>query len=337
MAKILYASATGCSNIESVSISESHDNSTSIAVIECRNTSLTLGDSITVNIGYVNNHSNVFTGYVKSIERKVPNNTYTVTATDVMIRAVEYFLASSNPENPLKFRNISAESLVQNLMAIAGLTSFTYDPTGFIFGVSNEFEVNLVPVYDYCQAIARNLTWALWADYNGQVHFENRKPYVMKDEYPENQQYGWQVDTSSGYTLSEYISIDQSYAISEKNLRNRVVVYGESGIYAEAKRDISLLPSGFYKTSVLGAPGLIDSTATAQKVADYNLSLFCRFTEEIRVTVEGDPSLHARMCIDSNLPILGISGLWYVNTCDHILGKQGYTTSLGLVRMEKAT
>lgn len=333
-ATILYANVTNTSGIRNVAVTASHDASTSMATIEAINTTLTLGDLVTVDMGYSTNHQTVFTGYVKQIDRKTPDTVYSITCADVMTRAMDYFIASSDPENPLKYRNIKAEELIRQLMLLAGLSNFTASDSTFTFGVQNEFEVNMVPVFEYCRAISDNLTWAIWADDAGMVHFENRKPYPMSGSVS---QPGWVNDPSPTFSFSDIISLDSAITTSEKNLRNRVVIYGSGAVHAEAFRDVSNLPAGFYKTSVLGAGDLIDDQTLAQTIADYNLDLFCRYTEQMRLTIVGDPSLRARMVVGSGTNDLGITGTWYVELCDHALSSNGYVTTLGLRRMPVAT
>jgi len=335
-ARKLYATITNCSGIKSVSVNSSHDNSSTVANFEVVSTSLTLGDAVTVDMGYTDDHQVIFTGYVKQIEHQVPENTYTILCNDVMVRAMEYFIASDSPASPLKYQNKTAESLVGDLMAKAGLTNYTYDVTLFTFGVTKEFEVNLVMVFDYCNAIADLLTWSLWADSVGTVHFENRKPYPMVNEYPENVQPGWQVDTVEALTIIDTMCLEISDTTSEKNLRNKVVVYGTGEIAANASRVVSLLPAGFYKTAVLGATEIVDDQATAQNIADYNLDMFCRYTQQVRATLVGNPSLRARKVHHVASTKLGVDANFYVSQCEHSLSSSGYTTSLGLRRMIKA-
>lgn len=335
-ARKLYASVTNTSGIQTVAVTASQDTSTAMATIEAISTTLTLGDAVTIDMGYTDDHQTVFTGYVKQIDKRSPETVYSITCADVMTRAMEYFVAASDPNNVLKYSHIKAEDLIQDLMSKAGLNSFTSPyPSTFTFGISQAFEVNLVPVFDYCRAIADNLTWAIWADESGTIHFENRKPYPMEAGVD---QPGWVADdTSPSYTFYDTISVDVAITTSEKNLRNRVVVYGAGDVHAEAHRDVSVLPAGFYKTSVLGAGELVDDNTLAQNIADYNLDLFCRYTEQIRVTIVGDPSLRCRTVINANSAELGITGIWYVEMCDHSLSKGGYITSLGLRRMPVAS
>jgi hypothetical protein len=335
--KKIYMLATGCSEVRSINVTTSHDTSSSMATIDCVNTSLTLGDSISIEGGYEDDREVIFTGYVKQIDRKVPENVYSITCADAMTRAIDYFIASSNPMEPLKFRNISAENLISTLMSQAGLTNF-YCPTpsNFTFGVQNEFEVNLVPVFEYCRAISDNLTWSIYAEPSGRIVFRNRKPYPMVDEYPENTQPGWSADPTPTLSFDDTVSIDMGVTTSEKNLRNRVVVYGNEGIYAEAKKEVAELPDNFYKTAVLGAPGLIDTTSLAQSIADYNLELFCRYTEQARVTMIGNPHYRCREVVTADADKLGLTGTWYIDMCEHNLSSAGYITSIGIRRMPKA-
>jgi hypothetical protein len=336
-AKVLFYTATNCLKIRSITITNSHDTSTAIATIDCITTTLTLGDQVEVDMGYTDNHQVIFRGYVKQIDHRAPENVYTITCSDVMTRAMDFFIASSNPLEPLSFGNITAEELIRQLMQKAGLDNFSCPvPSQFTFGVEQKFEVNLVAVFEYCRAIADNLTWALWADENEIIHFENRKPYVMTEASTLHQP-GYSDDPAPTFTVDDVLSLDMGITTSEKNLRNRIVVYGEGDIRAEAKKTVSALPAGFYKTSVLGAQGLIDTSNTAQKIADYNLELFCRYTEECRVTLVGQPSLRCRTVVGSNAATLGITGTWYVAACEHAISSGGYITGLGLRRMPKAT
>lgn len=332
--RYLYCSVTNTSGIISATVTSNHDSPTTNAIIEAHATTLGLGDSITVNMGYTDDHAVLFTGYVKQVEEKYPEGTFIITAGDAMVRAQDYFIAADNPASPLSYQNIKAETLIGNLLALAGLTNYSGQSTSFTFGVRAPFEINLVYVFEYCKMISDAITYHLWADQNGQIHLANRKPYVMINQYPENTQPGWSADTNtSGYTLIDDNVIEMSYNTDEKNLRNRVVVYGNEGIYATATRTSNTLPAGFYKTAVIAVPGVIDSTALAQTIADYNIDLIDRVTQSVRATVFGDIKLLPRLCCDSNTTKIPLTGLWYIFSCEHNLSSRGYQTNLDLRRM----
>jgi len=333
----LYCDVTNCTGVINIIVSTNHDSPVSVATIDTISTTLTLGDLVTVDLGYVDDHAIVFTGYVKQIEKKIPDNVFTITAYDVLMRAQDYFIASSNPNEPLSYKGITAEDLVGDLLSKAGLTDYENTPTYFTFGINNSFEINLVSVFDYCRNIADTITWTLWADQDGTINFKNRKPYVMTGD---TGQPGDVADVPTGYQITAFKTIDFSYTKSERSLRNRVVVYGAEGIYAEASESSSMLPPGFYKSSVLALPQLIDNQSLAQDIANYNLDLQNRINESLSVTVRGDSSLSCRTVITNMLGTLfsgitGLSGSWYVFGCDHQWGKTGYTTSLDLRRMSR--
>jgi hypothetical protein len=176
MSKALYADVDGVNSNEliNVSIDTNHDSAIAIANIACINHSLDIGDEIEIDLGFTDSHSKVFTGYVKQIDRKVPDNSYTITAHDVMTRAIDFFVASSNPESPFKRRNISAEDLVQDVLELSGLNSFNMQPTSFTLAIGTDAEVNLISAYDYCNSIADIVAWHLYADIDGVVNFVNR-------------------------------------------------------------------------------------------------------------------------------------------------------------------
>lgn len=314
MFKTLSAGVTNCDGLISIVTQDSHVGGSAQAVVECVSTDLTIGDSVEIELGYDGDNDNVFMGYVKMIEQVVPNNTYIVTCNDVLTRAIDYFIASSDPDQPFERSNIAAESLVEDLMELAGLTDFTADATDFTFGVVSPVEVNLVSVFDFSKMIADLLAFHIWADDSGTVHFEDRKPYVMDDDSPVA-------------TLTTKLRV--AYRESEKDLRNRVVVYGSNGIFAEAEDESPYLPDGFFKTVVL-ATQIIQSTQVAQDAADFNLELLNRLTRQASVSIEGDPNIHARDVVTLSDTFTGISGDWYVFALEHKWGREGYTTNMEL-------
>ena len=327
----LYASVTGISNIDTININTTHDSSTTTAVVSCGSHSLTIGDAVTIDMGYSTSHGVLFTGYVKQIDRQVPNDLWTIQLNDVMIQAIDYFVAATDPNAPLTYQNITAETLVGNLMALAGLTNYTYEATSFTFGVNDKFEINQVAVHDYCRTISDLLTWNLWADGSGQVHFENRKPYVMLGT--SGQPGDTVADVPNGITITDSDILSISYMKDTQKLRNRIVVYGNQGVFAEAKVSSPYLPVGFYKTAVLAAPGLIDTNAIAQTTADYNLVLLNRLTEAVSLEIVGNHNFAARTVTTLNSTKMGLStGNWYVFACQHNHSSAGFITGLELRR-----
>jgi hypothetical protein len=314
MANQLYISATGLTNVLYCSVSDSHGSPTATANITAENCGLGVGDYIEITLGYVGNSNKVFSGYVKSIDVKSPEKTYTITASNVLIRAIDYFIASTNPDEPYTADHISAENLVGDMMALAGLTNYTGDASSFTFGINDPVKVNLVSSFDFSKFIADLLAWHVWADIAGKVHFEDRKPYFTSG------------GSVGSFNSSNLISI--SYSISDRDLRNRVVVYGSEGVYAEAKQSSPYLPSGFFKTSVVSAPGVITSHSMAQSAANYNLALYNRLTRRCTLSAIGDPGVTARNNVQIDVASLGVSGSWYAYGVEHAWSKDGYVTNV---------
>lgn len=330
----LYGTATGCSDIISMEVEGSHSASTASAVVNCRSISTSIGSDITVNLGYTDEHQNVFSGYVKQIERKIPDNTYVITAKDRMQRAIDYFFASSNPDTPFSRSSILAENLVRDVLAEAGLTSFTADNTYFTMATGEvAAEVNLVSAYDYASGIADLMAFNLWCDINGTVHFENRKPYPM--DGGSGQPGDTTDETGAGYASYTFADTDIlgiQYKEDERDLRNRIVVYGATGIYAEAHASSPYLPSGFYKSAVLSSH-LISTTAYAQDIADYNLDYLNKLTYEVQLETQGVPSINARNILRLNQSfITGINVNWYAYAVAHKWSQAGYINSIILRR-----
>lgn len=324
----LYYSITGvqAGDLLSLNVSHSHTSSTALANFEVKTLRHSIGDHIDISMGYTDNHHQVFTGYVKSIERNIPDNTWIINANDDLIKAVDFFIVSSNPNDPLTYQNISGESLIDNVLALAGLSSVDSDPTSFTFGVSNAFEINQISSFDFCRSVADLLAWVLWCDENGTVHFKNRKPFVMSGSEP---QPGWANDSPiATYTWSDATTLTLSHGTNEADLRNRVVVYGGTGIFAEAYDSGS--PYYHYKTAVLADAGMVDSQSLAQDIADYNLHLLNRISETISASVVGDPHLMPFRTVTVNSTILGIDEQYYIFSADHSLSSSGYITNLEL-------
>jgi hypothetical protein len=341
----LYADITNMSNIESVTVSTSHSASTATAQIVTGNKTVNIGDSVSIDIGYTDNHAKVMQGYVKNITRQIPNDLYTVIVKDDLIRATDYFIVPTNPDNSFKRSNISAESLVQQVIALAGLTNFTYDATSFTFATrsGNEVEVKLTTSYDFCKMIADLLTWHLWADNSGQVHFENRKPFVMSGA---TGQPGDTTDESApGYAFNTATPLDNTtilnarYLESDRDLRNRVVVHGGPGIFAESSQATSwnpitetneqILPTGFYKSMAL-VSHFIDTQSMANNSASYNLNLYNKLTVGAQITAAGDPAYLARKIMEIDYSPLSLTGNWYIFQAEHSWSRNGYIMDLEL-------
>lgn len=345
MIKNLYATISGISNLDSISITENHSASVTTAVINCGSHSIGLGDSIDIYMGYTDNYPRVFRGYVKQIERQIPNGLYTITCKDVMVRAIDYFIVSDTPETPFSRSNILAEQLVGDVLELAGLTNYGYDATHFKFATGDQpAEVNVVSAYDYCNGLADLLTWHLYADQDGKVWFVNRKPYVMDGN---SQQPGDDADVPVT-TLVDTGNLSLNKTVDEKDLRNRVVVYGsgdsatgEANIVAEAEQSTSwdpeanayvqVLPTGFRKTALLSST-LIASQGYAQTIADYNLERFNRLWYRFSMSILGNPDLHARSVVTINSTAMGTNSDWYIMQLTHNWNRNGFVTNLDLIR-----
>lgn len=315
----LYATCTNTTNIISVSYSDSHVAPTSTVTVVAESTTLDIGDSVSVYIGYVGDNFKVLTGYVKNIEHSEPEEKYTITMANVMTRAIDFFIASNDPENPFSRQNITAEDLIQDLLELSGLSSFSMESTSFTFAINYPVEVNLVGCYDYCKFLANIIAYTLYADNNGVVHLINRRPYPVGGE-----------PADYTITVSGDQIIENSYEKSDHDIRNKVIVYGTAGIYAEAHASSPYLPGGFYRTVVVAAPGVIDSQSMADQAASYNLDLLNRLTQKVTITMVGQTNIVPRTIADVTISDLGISGKWYVYQVQHDWSKAGYTTTIEL-------
>lgn len=318
MADRVFMSATGCSGIDEISVSDSHGAPTASATIRCIQSSLDVGDSVSINMGYNGSGSRTFSGYVKNVQRMQSPTLYEITCANAMVRALDYFIVSNSPLTPFSRENISAQSLVGELMAMAGLTNYSGSSSGFTFATNGTpLEVNLTSVYDYSKFIADLIAWHVYADDNGKVWFKSRPPFPQGSD-------------SSVATLSNSNLLDVSYWRSDRDLRNRVVVYGADDIHATAQASSPYLPSGFYKSVAVAAPTVITSQSMAQQSANYNLAKLNRLTIGGTATIIGNPAINCRDCITVNKSDIGMTGKFYVYGIEHSVSKEGYKTSLDL-------
>jgi hypothetical protein len=314
----LYASITNCTQPLKVGTTSSHSSQIATANFEVINTTLDIGSEVIIDLGYTTDHGNIFKGYVKSIDRKEPEMTYQILASDRLARAGEYFIASTDPKYPFSRSNITLESLVSELLVMAGLTLDGYDQTYFTIGVTSPVEVNLTTTLDYCRYLGDIVTWCIWSDENGNIYFKDRKPYVMGGDTP--------IDT-----LNVNNSINSKASTDGNNLRNKIVIYGANGIHAEASAESQYLPAGFYRTVVVNAAQLFVAQEMAQMAADYNLTVLNRLTHSMSVVTVGKHDYLARHTVTCNFPYLGVNSTdYYIFSAEHNWSEQGYTTTLEL-------
>lgn len=280
-----------------------------------------VGSAITIYLGYSNiaTQNKVFSGYVKNVVRSQSPTMYEITCANAMVRAVDYFIASSNPDNPYSKKNITAEKVVEDLMAMAGLVNYNGDVSFFTFATTANgiIEVNLVSSYDYSKFIADLIAWHVYADIDGQIHFMKRDPFPQPGDV-------------SALTLNNNNLLDVSYWRSDRDLRNRIVVYGAVDVYATAQATSQYLPIGFYKSVAVGAPDVIDNQTMAQMSADYNLAKLNRLTIGGSATIIGDSSIKCRDCVTVSKSDIGMTGLWYIYGLEHNFSKDGFKSAMDL-------
>jgi hypothetical protein len=315
----IYKTATNTSNITAISISDSHVAPAANAMVVAESTTLGVGDSISIDMGYTDDHQVLFNGYVKSIEVKEPELLYTITAANVMTRAIDFFIVSNTPDSAYKRDHIAAEELIRQLLAMAGLTSYGFDATSFTFGINTVVEVNLTSAYDYCRFIAGILAYTIYADKDGKSWFVNRRPYPMPGDVS--------VATITGPSILEI-----NYSRSDRDLRNKVVVYGSEGIYSTAQAASPYVPAGLYRSIAVSAPGVIDTQTMADQSAAYNLELLNRLTEQVSLVIIGNPNIAVRDVVTITRPSIGVAGNWYVYSLEQASSKTGYVTSMELRR-----
>mgnify|MGYP001587946447 CR=1 FL=1 len=312
------ASATNCSNIRSITTEESYSTITASAVIECDTTTLSLGDAITVGLGY-DTATTIFSGYCKKIERSRPDNVIRITAFDNLIRAVDFFIAADDPEAPFQRNNITSLNLVTDLLALCGITSVTTTepvPT-FVWGTNEDgARFNLQSVADGIQFVA-NITGntIYWDSSATRVEFKGRKPYVDAGDV-------------STHTFSTALGnlTEITYHRGTDKTRNVIKVYGRTPIVATASASNPYL---VVDQAVVLAHEMIDTQAMADGAASVNLTMLNRLDEKYEITIEGDNTVKARDIGTVTESFVGASARdVFIYRCSNIFNESGWFTSM---------
>jgi len=293
------------------------------AVISCRRFDGSLGDDLSFDMGFSGDSGKIFTGYIRNIDVSIPDAVTRVVAEDELSKAMEYFMAATDPQNPFTRTNIQTEDLVEDILNEAQITNYAYNvPLSVTWATQGELEFNLVTAWQAASTIVDALAWHLYADRNGQVHLVDRPPYDDGD----SADFDWDLADEEFLTLV--------HTKSTNNLRNRIVVYGKNNLSASASDTSPYLPVGFYKTGVI-ATQAIDNATLAQQTADLNLIRMNRLTETITCEVEGDYSIEPRKFVrvtavdtDTGMNISGSD--WFIYQVEHRMDNSGYRCNLTL-------
>lgn len=336
--KDLYKNISGVTGITSINVTGGYGQSSSVATIVCEASTLSLNDIISIDMGYVDAHEQVFYGRVKNIIRNREQGNMTIVAKDMLVDATDFFMVADNPEEPFKRQNISAQNLVGDLLGLANITNYSPNvPLNFTYGVSVPAEFNLVSVMDACNQVANVLAWHIYADVDV-VRFEDIRPYYRYDA-DKFEDYGSHLGDDvidyNFYTLPVENSLNNpkniEHNISDEGIRNKVVVYGRDNLVAKASAPSDYLPANFYKTAVIASP-LIDTTEMAEAAAKYNLKLYNRLTETCTVDLQGNTSIKPRKFCTIADTFTNTSGNWFISNVNHTIGGEGFITKITCTR-----
>lgn len=322
--KELYCDLTSDGNsidIISVEVAEAYKQTCARCSFEVEDiTNIILNSTIIVDLGYVGDHAQMFKGYVDEIDYSRMPGFYKVECRDILKRAIEHYIVTTDLENPWSKENIQTETLVRDLLKEAGITDYSGDVTHYTLGTNGPAEFNLISSWDAISQINAIIAWYCYAE-NGVVYFKDMWPVPV----------GAPVHTFITGDAGEIISIE--YSQSTENLRNKCIAFGKDGIYAEAHAASPYLPVGFYKTAIVSNE-LIDTQSMAQQSCDYNLNLYNRLTETLHVEIEGDPHVRTRQTVHVTEAFTNVDSDWFVYSTRHRLATDNatYQTSLTLVK-----
>ncbi len=278
----LYATVSGTSEIISIQMEAGYSMISANATVMCASSTLSVGDAISIDMGYTDAHAVVFSGFVKKVNRMTPDGTITITANDVLVRAVDDFLASDDPEQPLTYHNIDDRDLVNALLGHSGLSlsSGAVSPT-FTFGTNPDgAKFNLQSVAEAIQFISSVTGRLCWAD-GANIHYEDRKPYMVGGDTV--------VGTWTTGEGNQIISVSKE--TDNSKIRDRITVYGKVPLHATAE-DPS--PYTVVRQTASIAHEMLDTQALCDGTAAVNLALLKGLPITWTLDLHGDATILPR-------------------------------------------
>lgn len=266
-----------------------------------------LNQVVNIHIGYSGNLVSVFSGYVDAVAYTRLPHLYEISCSDILKLAEKHFIVTENLEEPWSRSNISAEDLVRDLLSEAGLTNYNGQASAFTFGTQHPVEFNTIAVIDAISQIKNIIAYDLYA-LNGVIYFNDTRP----------------IPGTVTETITKVISWDYEY--NTNNLRNKVVVFGRDSIYAETSVVSPYLPVDFYQTAIVSSE-LINTQSMADSSAAYNLDLYNRLGEQLKVEIEGNANINCRDTV--HITLNGIDCAWFVYSIKHTMNET-FTTELHL-------
>jgi len=265
----------------------------------------------------------MFTGRIKSIIRRRPENIYEFMAQDRLTYAVEYWFVPESIDKPSFSRsNIDHLTLTRQILNEASIgDEYIQDdwspyPT-FQFATGPEpLKINIASAWDVVSWICTITGMHVYADADGIIHLSR-----IADE-PSG-------DPTNAFTTGNLGNMKTvEWVRSDENLRNSVHVFGRSGVHKKAQASSPYVPVGFYKTVVISYE-MIDNDEMAQETADINLARLNKLTESCVVEAIGNVGVLARQTVSITDPLAGISGNWFLTQIAHRVDAQGgYTVRL---------
>jgi hypothetical protein len=316
MNRTLYASVTGCSDLLSIQTEAGYSMLSANAVVECATSTLSMGDAISIDLGYDDDHSAIFSGFVKKINRTTPDGVIQITANDVLVRAVDNFLAADDPENPLTYHSIDDRDLVNSLLGECGLSlsSGGVSPT-FTFGTNEDgAKFNLQSVAEAIQFVC-NVTGRLCWAVGSSIYYEDRKPYKVAG------------DTVIGtWTVGEGEQIiNISKEADNSKIRDRIVVYGKTPLRSSAE-DAS--PYTVVRQTAAIAHELLDTQEICDATAAVNLELLKGLPITWTIDLMGDSSILPRTIYHIDETFTISNNDVFVYKVSHNFSNSGFITSV---------
>ena len=317
----MYVDITGVTGFIKGSYSMGYGTPQASIDVECTGFSGSLNDVITMDLGYAGSHAVIFTGRVKEITEKRSRAgwNYNVRAYDELILAADFFIAADDPDSPYSIYNIASEDLVEDLLNLASITSYSSTAPGLTLATSGSYQIDRVYAIDMINKVATMAGYHVWTSANGTVNFKQLLPYPV----------GAPSHALTVGNTGELIELARG--VSEESLRNRIVAYGAAGLKSVASAVSPHLPAGFYKTAIIGHP-IMDTQAAVDKCSSENLTIMNRLSESVQCGLVGDHTILFGQTITVTEAKTGTSGDWFVSNISHSISGSGFITQLSLTK-----
>ena len=323
--KEVYASAGGVTDIVSMEVTASAGAACATFSFQTPSSGFSVGDEISLQMGYTGDIDTVLTGYVDTVTAERPPGLYRIEGRDKLKLALDYFIVAASLDkedwfNPrLETGDATPAGVIGAILGLCGLGGLSGGGGGG-WEIGNDTDgtpFQLISAWDAIQQVCAICACRVWCDSSGAIQMGSL-----------TSSFGGGGSFTTG---DDGNILSCSRSLGNDDLRNKIVVIGgldSDGEYytATASAESPYLPAGFYKTAVISTD-LIGSQDAANATAATNLTALNKLTERTTIEAIGTPGVERYCSVSVSESFTGGGGGTVVSVA-HIIDSSGYRTRL---------